>query len=78
MVLASGATMIRIRCAKKFHRVSMLQHLERGRRTEIDALNDYVARESRRLGLAAPYSEALMMLMKGRERQPLQQDGPDA
>jgi len=32
----------------------------------------------RRLGLAAPYSEALMMLMEGRERQPLHQDGPDA
>jgi 2-dehydropantoate 2-reductase len=56
----------------------MLQHLERGRRTEIDALNGYVARESRRLGLAAPYSEALMLLMKGREHQPLHQDGPDA
>jgi 2-dehydropantoate 2-reductase len=72
MVLASGATMIRIGRDKKFH------HLERGRRTEIDALNGYVARESRRLGLAAPYSEALMMLMKGRERQPLHPDGSDA
>ena len=70
--------MIRVGRDKKFHRVSMLQHLERGRRTEIDALNGYVARESCRLGLAAPYSEALMMLMKGRERQPLHQDGPDA
>jgi 2-dehydropantoate 2-reductase len=69
---------IKAYCAKKFHRVSMLQHLERGRRTEIDALNGYVARESRRLGLAAPNSEALMMRVKGRERQPLHQDGPDA
>ena len=50
---------IKAYCAKKFHRVSMLQHLDRGRRTEIDALNGYVARESRKLGLAAPYSEAL-------------------
>lgn len=58
---------IKIYCAEKFHRVSMLQHLERGRRTEIDALNGYVARESRRLGLFAPYSEGLTMLMKGRE-----------
>ena len=86
LVRAKGVTLpdadplqiIKAYCAKKFHRVSMLQHLERGRRTEIDALNGYVARESRRLGLAAPYSEALMMLMKGRERQPLHQDGPDA
>ena len=86
LVRAKGVTLpdvdplqtIKAYCAKKFHRVSMLQHLDRGRRTEIDALNGYVARESRRLGLAAPYSEALMMLMKGRERQPLHQDGPDA
>ncbi len=54
----------------KFHRVSMLQHLDRGRRTEIDALNGYVARESRSLGLPAPYSEALTVLMKGREYVP--------
>jgi len=70
--------MVRVGRAKTFHRVSMLQHQERGRRTEIDALNGYVARESRRLGLAAPYSEVPMMLMKGRERQPLHKDGPDA
>jgi len=61
---------IKAYCAKKFHRVSMLQHLDRGRRTEIDALNGYVARESRKMGLAAPYSEALMMLVKGREYRP--------
>ena len=61
---------IKAYCAKKFHRVSMLQHLDRGRRTEVDALNGYVARESRRLGLVAPYSEALTMLMKGREHVP--------
>ncbi len=60
---------IKAYCSKKFHRVSMLQHLERGRATEIDALNGYVARESRKLGLAAPYSEALTMLIKGRQHQ---------
>jgi 2-dehydropantoate 2-reductase len=61
---------IKAYCAEKFHRVSMLQHLDRGRRTEIDALNGYVARESRRLGLAAPCSEALTMLMHGRQYRP--------
>lgn len=61
---------IKAYCAKKFHRVSMFQHLERGRQTEIDALNGYVARESRKLGLAAPFSEALTMLMCGRQYQP--------
>lgn len=54
-------------CAHKFHRVSMTQHLARGRRTEIDALNGYVARESARLGLSAPNNDALARLMKGRE-----------
>jgi 2-dehydropantoate 2-reductase len=54
-------------CSHKFHRPSMMQHLDRGKPTEIDALNGYVARESRRLGLAAPYSDALTMLIKGRQ-----------
>lgn len=61
---------IKAYCAKKFHRVSMLQHLERGRQTEIDALNGYVARESKRLNLSAPYSEALTQLMHGRQYRP--------
>lgn len=54
-------------CSHKFHRPSMMQHLARGQRTEIDALNGYVARESRKLGLAAPCNDALTKLMKGRE-----------
>jgi len=61
---------IKAYCAKKFHRVSMLQHLDRGRPTEIDALNGYVARESRRLGLAAPASDALTRLIHGRQYRP--------
>lgn len=56
--------------AGKFHRVSMLQHLQRGRQTEIDALNGYVARESQRLGLAAPCNDALTRLIKGRQHIP--------
>ena len=54
-------------CAHKFHRPSMMQHLERGQITEIDSLNGYVARESALLGLEAPYNAALTMLIKGRE-----------
>jgi 2-dehydropantoate 2-reductase len=61
-------TTVKAYCAKKFHRVSMLQHLARRRRSEIDALNGYVVRESERLGLKAPYNDALTKLMKGRER----------
>ena len=58
---------IKLYCATKFHRVSMLQHLARGRPTEIDALNGYVVTESRKLGLCCPYSESLTALIKGRE-----------
>jgi 2-dehydropantoate 2-reductase len=54
-------------CAHKFHRPSMMQHLERGQVTEIDSLNGYVARESALLGLEAPFNAALTMLIKGRE-----------
>ncbi len=61
---------IREYCAHKFHRPSMMQHLDRGQRTEIDALNGYVARESERYGLDAPYSSALTALIKGREHRP--------
>jgi 2-dehydropantoate 2-reductase len=57
-------------CAHKFHRPSMMQHLDGGQRTEIDALNGYVARESAKLGLSAPYNDALTKIMKGREYQP--------
>ena len=57
-------------CARKFHRVSMLQHLARGRQTEIDALNGYVVRESKKLGLSCPYSEALTALIKGLQYMP--------
>jgi ketopantoate reductase len=45
----------------------MVQHLERGRPTEIDSLNGYVARESEKLGLRAPYNTAVTMLTKGLE-----------
>ena len=48
----------------------MLQHLQRGRATEIDALNGYVARESQKLGLPAPCNDALTRLMKGRHHRP--------
>ncbi len=75
LVKAKGVTLpeadpvaaIKEYCAHKFHRPSMQQHLDRGQRTEIDALNGYVARESARLGLAAPCNDALTRLMKGRE-----------
>lgn len=65
---ADPVSVIKDYCSHKSHRPSMLQHLDRGQRTEIDALNGYVAKESARLGLSAPCNEALTCLMKGRER----------
>ena len=62
---------IKAYCAKKFHRVSMQQHLLRERPTEIDSLNGYVVRESERLGLEAPYNDALTRIVKARQYQPV-------
>jgi 2-dehydropantoate 2-reductase len=42
----------------------MLQHVEQGKRTEIDALNGAVVREGRALGIPTPYNEAVTWLAK--------------
>ncbi len=50
------------------HRASMLQDLERGRRTEIDALNGAVSRYGRENGLATPVNDTLVALIRELER----------
>lgn len=45
-------------------RSSTAQDVERGRRTEIDALNGYVARRAAELGVPAPLNHALWTLVK--------------
>jgi len=78
LVKAKGITLpeanpletIKAYCAKKFHKVSMVQHLERGRLTEIDSLNGYIVRESKKLGLPCPYNESLTSLIKGLQYKP--------
>lgn len=75
VVAAKGITLpdadirntIKKHCWSKFSKPSMLQHVERGRRTEIDALNGALVREGRTLGIPTPYNEAVAGLMKGRE-----------
>jgi 2-dehydropantoate 2-reductase len=47
---------------------SMLQDMERGRPTEIDAINGAVVREAARLGIATPFNQALVSLVKAREQ----------
>jgi 2-dehydropantoate 2-reductase len=50
------------------HRSSMLQDLERGRPTEIEALNGWVVRRAAALGLAAPVNSTLTHLIRARVR----------
>jgi 2-dehydropantoate 2-reductase len=44
-------------------RPSMLQDVMRGRRTEIDYLNGYVAQQGRRLGVKTPFNDAVVELV---------------
>ena len=50
------------------HQSSMLQDLERGRRTEIDAINGTVWAYGRELSLPTPYNETMTRLIRARER----------
>jgi len=45
----------------------MLQDLELGRRTEIDALNGCIAEYGRQLGIPVPVNEVITGLIKARE-----------
>ena len=76
VVAAKGLTLadpdirasVRKQCFLKFNKPSMLQHIEAGKRTEIDAINGALVREARALGVPAPFNEALTLLIKGREK----------
>jgi 2-dehydropantoate 2-reductase len=50
-------------------KASMLQDVEAGRRTEIDAINGAVVRAADEVGVAVPINRALMQLIKGWETQ---------
>ena len=52
----------------RFNKPSMLQHIEQGRRTEIDAINGAIVREAKALGIAVPYNEAVVAIVKGLEK----------
>ena len=49
------------------NRSSMLQDLERGRRTEIDAINGWIARLGAERGIPTPVNRALTLLVKAAE-----------
>ena len=51
---------------------SMLQDLERGRRTEIDAINGAIARLAGEMGLSAPVNRLLALMVKAAEERETQ------
>ena len=75
VIAASGVTLadpdlrgtVKKHTRTKFSRPSMLQAIEAGKRTEIDALNAQLVERGRALGIPTPYNESLVMLLKGVE-----------
>jgi 2-dehydropantoate 2-reductase len=62
------AEAIKAFCKVKFNKPSMLQHMEEGRPTEVDALNGAVVRAGEKLGINAPYNHAITLMIKAREQ----------
>jgi 2-dehydropantoate 2-reductase len=58
---------IREHCRVRFNKPSMLQHIESGRETEIDALNGALVEQARHHGIPTPINEAMVRVIKGRE-----------
>jgi len=59
---------IKDHCRIRYNKPSMMQHIEQGRRTEIDSLNGALVREARALGIPTPYNEAVVAVVKGLEK----------
>lgn len=53
------------------HRASMLQDIQMGRMTEIDALNGAICQYARDLGIQTPYNDLLTSLIKFKEKKAL-------
>ncbi|HME54332.1 MAG TPA: ketopantoate reductase family protein [Candidatus Lokiarchaeia archaeon] len=52
------------------HSPSLSQDLQRGKKTEIDAINGYIMKEGRRLSVPTPLHEAMITLVKFLEQLP--------
>jgi len=50
------------------NRSSMLQDVERGRRTEIDFINGAIVKKAEELGIDVPYNRALICIVKAMEK----------
>jgi len=59
---------IKAHCRIRYNQPSMMQHMQQGRRTEIDALNGALVREAKALGIPVPYNEAVVAVVKGMEK----------
>jgi 2-dehydropantoate 2-reductase len=59
---------IKAHCRLRYNKPSMMQHVEQGRQTEIDALNGALVSEAKALGIAVPYNEAVVAFVKGVEK----------
>jgi len=55
-------------CRVRYNKPSMMQHIEQGRRTEIDAINGALVREGKALGLSLPHNETIVAMIKGLEK----------
>ncbi len=62
------AHVVEVAKATATNRSSMLQDVDRGRRTEIEAINGQIVREARLAGLAAPVNEVLTALVRMKEK----------
>ena len=64
------------------HRASMLQDIQAGRRTEIEALNGAISRYAGELGISTPYNDLITNLIRFKEKPQNQgkgrSTGPDA
>jgi len=67
----AGALAVQVARATAPNRCSMLQDLERGAVTEIDALNGAIVAEGRRLGVPVPENESLWRRVREREGRPV-------
>jgi 2-dehydropantoate 2-reductase len=66
---ADAAWRVRKHCADVgASKPSMLQDMEHGRPTEVDAINGAVVRAGTRAGVPTPYNQALLLLVRGREQ----------
>ena len=63
-----AVTKIKVNGPKRMNKPSMLQHVIAGRKTEIDSINGALVKEAKKLGIATPYNEALVAMLKGREQ----------